>query len=1275
MANKDGEIILGLDINQTKIQIEKDLKKVLRQIKDLEVKVDHAKLSSDAKKELKQAIKDVKDLTVNIDKANFKGQQDLQDKLNKLQNLSIEIQNARLDTSFQTNLQSVLDNLNGLSINISDVNINQNAVQQTGQKIGQQIGQQVQQGIQSIIQKGNFTTNFGFDGNKLNSRNDTAQRAKRYFQRISDGIVSVREEMELFEGKNQLQGFVIDIKNAEGAVESLRYRIHNLTDNDGNITGKVFQYRGGQINDKGVIKQITAIETAIASYKQKVAQFKSTNEGILSGIDFTNFNNALQALENGTGSINAVKNAYKDLGVQASTITKELSGQLSKAGTAVRNISKGTETISGLRAEFKGLSEVPKDAIKQLDDLDIKLKDINDIESKFGRNVDWAKAYREWQDEVDILTARLRVLQKEQTNASSAKILSMSDLSKGGRAYISKVSNTVNKNSPEIQKMANSFGWQDWDITGIERADGMVKKLTVTFTDAEGAIKRFVMQRDKIVSAKGNEYNALVQFGDVQVIKTATSAEKELANAIANRREQSEQSRKSEEKRLDVAQFKAQNKAIENEIKDRNKLADAMTKGREQSELSRKAEEKRLSDAQNKAINKNIEQQAKDSAKKREQAEKTVNTQLNIQKNTLNDIISLEGKIANLDPSKESEQIADLKNQQKIKRDIYNTSRQYMKTVAQEVMETEELVALEKRRRDEMRETAVIARQSVSALNEKASNKELDKQTKKIENIDSKVADNTYATQINDLITKYKQYGFTVDQAEEKVKELRTALATMSKADISADERIKAEQRFQEALRKSNNEVKVYQQNQRGLATDSSRLALANTMESFLQKNTKITSKAKQEIVSFIAQLRNLDSEMTRVARNEMNDSFRRTQNEMRALGKLGYAFSDQMKQAANSFTQWFSVSSLIMSGIYHARNAVTELKEIDTYLTEISKANNELTKSELADIGNHSFDIASNYGKTATDFLSAVQEASRAGYDNAEGIAELSTAAQGAGDMTADVANQMLIATDKAYKMNGAVDLLRNTLDGMNFITNNNAVNMTELSEGMTIVASTAASFGVDVNELTAALGTMSATTQQSGSEVARAFRAILLNIRQVSDEEEGIDAEGLTKYERACNALGVSLKETKNGVLALRDPMDVLRELSVEYNKLEESDLRRTELLNAVGGKLRATQLDALLRQWSMYEKMLGEYEAGMGSMAVEAEKTANSWQGSLNRLSNTFADTIGNIVNSDSMITLINSFNTFLEVINKTTDALGAFGSVGVIGAGIFGAKGQG
>ena len=64
-----------------------------------------------------------------------------------------------------------------------------------------------------------------------------------------------------------------------------------------------------------------------------------------------------------------------------------------------------------------------------------------------------------------------------------------------------------------------------------------------------------------------------------------------------------------------------------------------------------------------------------------------------------------------------------------------------------------------------------------------------------------------------------------------------------------------------------------------------------------------------------------------------------------------------------------------------------------------------------------------------------------------------------------------------------------------------NNATTMSELSEGMSVVASTAASSGVGVDQLTAALGTMAAVTQQSGSEVARAFKAILLNIKQVSD------------------------------------------------------------------------------------------------------------------------------------------------------------------------------
>jgi len=378
---------------------------------------------------------------------------------------------------------------------------------------------------------------------------------------------------------------------------------------------------------------------------------------------------------------------------------------------------------------------------------------------------------------------------------------------------------------------------------------------------------------------------------------------------------------------------------------------------------------------------------------------------------------------------------------------------------------------------------------------------------------------------------------------------------------------------------------------------------LTQQIKAFQTANTKASKIYSDEFAELFAGLDNPNIDERGF--NELYKKFQILRQEIKATGNAGKTMFQSIGDSIKKFSSWMSMTYAVSQFAGALRDSINELKEVDTLLTEISKANDKLTDSMLKQIGNNAFDIASKYGKQATDYLSGVQEMARAGYENVEAMGELSTAAQGAGDMTADTANAFIVAADKAYHMKGSVEKLTETLDGINYITNHNAVNMSELSEGFSIVASTAASFGIQADQLTAALGTMSAVTQQSGSEVARAFKAILLNIRQVSDEEEGIDAEGLTKYEAACNALGVSLKETKDGVLQTRDAMEVLKELSVEYSKLSEDDLRRTNLLNSVGGKLRSTQLDALLRNWDTYESMLQQYADGSGSMAREANK----------------------------------------------------------------------
>ena len=397
-------------------------------------------------------------------------------------------------------------------------------------------------------------------------------------------------------------------------------------------------------------------------------------------------------------------------------------------------------------------------------------------------------------------------------------------------------------------------------------------------------------------------------------------------------------------------------------------------------------------------------------------------------------------------------------------------------------------------------------------------------------------------------------------------------------------------------------------------------------------------------------------------------DTAQDTASAQSRLGRLGGMLKDQFKEAGDSLGKMLSVSSAVSLIISKTKESISDLKEVNTLLTEISKVNDRLSESELAQIGNDSFEIAGKYGSTAADYLTAVREASIAGYENAAEIAELSIAIQGAGNMTAELANQYILATDKAYNLDGSVRKLTEVLDGCSYIASNNTINMADLAEGMSIVGSQAASLGVKASEATAVLGTMIASTQQSGSEMAQAFNVILLYLQQIADEEEGIDAGSLIKYEEACNALNVSLKETKNGITSLRDPMEILKDLAAEYSKLDASDMRRTDLLSSVGGNLNAEALDAILGNYDTYSKMLDEYARGTGSMAAEAEKTASLWEGSLNRLSSTWTDIVGNIADSDGIIAGINALNSLLSVVNNVTDTLGSLGTIG-LGAGLF------
>lgn len=212
---------------------------------------------------------------------------------------------------------------------------------------------------------------------------------------------------------------------------------------------------------------------------------------------------------------------------------------------------------------------------------------------------------------------------------------------------------------------------------------------------------------------------------------------------------------------------------------------------------------------------------------------------------------------------------------------------------------------------------------------------------------------------------------------------------------------------------------------------------------------------------------------------------------EASAAGISGASAFDKFAKSFKLVSTYISANQIINMAISKIREAVEELKNVDNILTEISKTS-ERSAESLSKLGKGSFDVASKYGRTASDYLLGVQEMSRAGFGEveSENLAQLSLLAQSAGDMTAELANEYIIATNAAYGYQGSLEKLTKVLDSQNYVTNHYALNMSQLAEATKIAGSQAAQSGIGIDEMTAALATMISTTQQGGEIASRALR-----------------------------------------------------------------------------------------------------------------------------------------------------------------------------------------
>lgn len=915
----------------------------------------------------------------------------------------------------------------------------------------QQKQQQAYQQTGSVIQA--VTSNTSVIGNMPKEASDIGD-AKNQLSQLLQNEKAVIATTQHFDNDGMMRTFTLNVKRATGEVESLNYAFRQVTDNNGNVTDTYFENTSSHLNDSGAIKQIDAIEEAFSDYTTEIAKFKSTNAEILSGLDtpLKDFETKLAGLKTGASTVNEVKSAFNSLNTEAAKITQNFSKQLSPIDRAVSKIANGEETIKGLHAELKGLDNTPKDLSKELNQCAKALQKVKDIEANEGRTENWSKAYKQWAESIDTVTSKIKTLKKEQSNVASTQVFNTSDLKANNIAYMSKVHNTIEKQMVEINRLANANGWSGVKVTGVEEASGKIQKLTLTVRDAEGALKQFNMQREKI-QGNGKAQAGLVQTGDVKVLETAVQYAEKL-------------------------------KSIETSM---GQLGDTTTS-----------------------------------------------------------IVNLENSFTKL--------------------------------------------------------------------------------------------------------------GLSTDEVSSKMKAVKTEYTTlqnMMSNDASGNEIVNQFEKLKSELKKSQNEVTQLKTQLDQIYNPNKQLRLSNNIQEWLQKNTKAARDAKEQLEKYYQELNSGAAVPVNIL-NQISDEFEKIKITQRGLGKLGKNLKDQMAQAVTSFSQWISISSAVMLGVGKFKDAISELKELDDILTEISKTSN-LTSSQLKELGNSAFDSASEYGKSASDYLTGVQEMYRAGFDNASEMSELSILAQSAGDMTAEMSNDYLIATSAAYDLKGNVKDLNDVLDGQNYITNNAAVSMSDMASATSEAASIASQYGVKINELSSLIAVATAKTRESGSETGNALKSLFINLQDTTSDP----------IRKAFEAVGISMTKMVNGAEKLKTPIELLKELSKAFNELPEGDTRRANILSDIGGKWHANTLSAILSDWSSFEKMESLYSQGSGSALQEAEKSANNLSGSLEKLSNDWTSFVQNIVNSDGLKTGVNLLDGLLKGVTSLSDGLNSLGSFGTIG----------
>jgi TP901 family phage tail tape measure protein len=354
----------------------------------------------------------------------------------------------------------------------------------------------------------------------------------------------------------------------------------------------------------------------------------------------------------------------------------------------------------------------------------------------------------------------------------------------------------------------------------------------------------------------------------------------------------------------------------------------------------------------------------------------------------------------------------------------------------------------------------------------------------------------------------------------------------------------------------------------------------------------------------------------------------------------------------ANIHEDNWGAMTLFYGSIRSTQLVLENIIEIDTAMTNLRKVMSDSTDfSKVFDDAN---DSAERFATTIKGALDAYQVAAKAGFgqEDLKFITDAALVTANVGEMSQEQATESLISALIQYKKE-AKDAM-SIIDSWNNLSNKNATTVKNLSQGFSKAASTANSFQVSMHELNALIGTVTASTKQSGNEIGNFLKTAMPRLL-MSDTQGALKSIGVDFMKNA--------KEMKSAFA-------IYEEVAKKFESGQLTNIQQNEVAEALGGKRHISRMTALLNNWQLIEKQMADSTDSQNSALIENEKFMESLQARINELKRSFENLsieIGNSFLTDSFIGIVDALTNMAKGASWVSKNIGVlpilFGTIGV------------